>query len=318
MRLRSFTASDMPSAMKMVRDTMGDDAIIIASEPFNGKKIKVTAALDHKDEGIHVPLKLAKPASAPAFDPIRFEVQDLLRFHNLPEPYVAKLLGRAEGGASLQDALHQLLAQSFHFEPLSLEMKPQRIMLVGTPGIGKTLTIAKLATYLSLKKQPLAVITTDNKRAGGVEQLQAFTSILGLDLKVAHSRAELWKYVKAAPGQHVLIDTAGCNPFDPEQLTELTAYACMEDIEPILALPASGDSMDTIDMIEAFSDMPIKRLLVTRADSARRFGSILAAAIAGNLSFCDASSSASVVDTLKPLDGTLLATFLTRYRLQSL
>ena len=47
-------------------------------------------------------------------------------------------------------------------------------MLIGPPGIGKTLTIAKLAARLALEdtaKNPagLAIITTDDKRAGGIE-----------------------------------------------------------------------------------------------------------------------------------------------------
>ncbi len=83
-------------------------------------------------------------------------------------------------------------------------------MLIGPPGIGKTLTIARIAAKLTMDKQSLLVITTDNKRAGGIEQLQAFTNILGHPLKVAPSRAALAQYLKSAKKQtHVLIDTAG-------------------------------------------------------------------------------------------------------------
>ncbi len=63
-----------------------------------------------------------------------------------------------------------------------------RIMLVGPPGVGKTLTIARLAAQIAIQKHKLAVITTDNKRAGGVRQLQAFTDILELELSSADAQ----------------------------------------------------------------------------------------------------------------------------------
>ena len=93
MRLRTFTASDMPTAMKMVREAMGDDAIILSSETKAGRKqVSVTAALDDRDPLLHA-------ANAPLrdsdFDQIRFEIQNRLRFHNIPEMFVSKIMARA-------------------------------------------------------------------------------------------------------------------------------------------------------------------------------------------------------------------------------
>ena len=46
MLLRTFTAADMPAAMKMVREALGDEAIILTTENLKGKKgVTVTAAL---------------------------------------------------------------------------------------------------------------------------------------------------------------------------------------------------------------------------------------------------------------------------------
>lgn len=333
MRLRTFTASDMPTAMKMVREAMGDDAIILSSEAKAGRRqVSVTAALDDRDPLLHA-------ANAPLrdsdFDQIRFEIQNRLRFHNIPEMFISKIMARAndkELSAALakkrgahQDelqlylaALEKLLGDFFAFEPLALNRPPLKLMLVGMPGIGKTLTVAKLATRLALDKHPLVVITTDHKRAGGIEQLQAFTNILGIELKTAASRSELWRHVHQA-GAHarILIDTAGCNPYDQSELAELTAYASLEDIEPVLVMQAGGDSMEALDMVEAFAAMPLKRLLLTRTDTARRFGSILAVAAAGRLSFCNASNSSSVVEPLQPIDSAWLAKLLIGYQPRS-
>ena len=58
-------------------------------------------------------------------------------------------------------------------------------MLVGLPGAGKTVTTAKLATKAVMSGAKINVITTDRVRAGGVQQLEAFTDILKLDLMCA-------------------------------------------------------------------------------------------------------------------------------------
>jgi len=342
MRLRTFTAPDMPAAMKMVRAELGPDAIILTTEHNKGKKgVTITAAADPGDEdrgakAAEKPAVAPRPSSS-STDNLRFELQNVLRFHNVPELFVAKMMRTSHerewstmlaldrvGGPPdekylLGLALEKFLAGYYSFVPLPFDDNRLRIMLVGAPGIGKTLTIAKIASRLTLTQDQsatnLTVITTDNKRAGGVEQLQAFTTILGLKLHVADSAKNLQKYIeKLPPDMQILVDTAGCNPYDKAELSELKALAATSGIEPVLVLPAGGDSLETIDSVESFAAMPIKRILITRADTARRFGGILAAAAAHGLSFCNVSGSSSIIDTLQPVDGAFLAQLLLRYK----
>ena len=112
----------------------------------------------------------------------------------------------------------------------------------------------------------------------------------------------------------VLIDTAGCTPYDPKEFNELKSIATLEKIEPLLVMPAGGDSLEAIDMLEIFSTLPIRRLLITRTDAARRFGGILAAAAAHGLSLCNISRSASIMDSVQPLEPAILAEMLLRYK----
>lgn len=314
MRLRTFTAPDMPAAMQQVRQALGDDAVILSAQPQRGRKgVQVTAAVEMDGRRITGKENRDEHNDELASEAFRFDLQHLLRFHNVPELFIAKMMKQA----GKQPSLEAFLGDYFIFEPLRSE---NIIMLVGPPGVGKTLTIARMAAGLAVnKKSPnLAVITTDNQRAGGVEQLQSFTSILGLDLHVAATRAELWRHIQSQPeGTRILIDTAGCNPYDAKEMSELAAYGALEGVEPILALPAGGDSEEAIDIAEAFTALPIKRLLVTRADTARRFGGVLSVAAAHGLSFCNASRSPGVTEPLQPMSGEALAQYLLRYQLQT-
>jgi flagellar biosynthesis protein FlhF len=331
MRLRTFTAPDMPSAMKMVKEAMGEDAIIISSEPVNGKSVSVTAALETNDD--FIPITVKQPAKRdPVAEDLRFELQNMLRYHNLPELFVAKILqtlsdhdlaatmvahkigGNGDAKNLQRLAVEKMLGGFFNFKPLPLDTS-LRIMLVGPPGVGKSLTAAKLATKLTVEKMPYAVVTTDNKRAGGVEQLQSFTQILGAELFIAPSRTDLWKQIHALPKKHgIIIDTAGCNPYDAREWDELQSFASLEDVEPVLVLPAGGDSLEAIDMVEIFSTLPIKRILMTRADSTRRFGGVLSAAAAHELAFCQVSNAPGIVDSLHSCDAALLSQFMLRYQ----
>ena len=72
--------------------------------------------------------------------------------------------------------------------------------------------------------------------------------------------------------------------------------------------------METIDIVEVFRELPIKRILVTRADATRRFGGILAAAAAHGLGFCNISRSASITDNIQALEPNLLAQMLLKYK----
>ena len=361
MLLRTFTAADMPAAMKMVREALGDEAIILTTENLKGKKgVTVTAALEKQDDAfIHSPpleggarggvasahsnkqapppltLPLKGGGNSREIERIRHDLNTVLHFHNIPDLFISKItrysndkelasmLGLQRTSAKSDDkhlialALEKMLRNYFSCEPLRFDNGKMRAMLVGPPGIGKTLTIAKMAAQLTLNKKHanLAIFTTDNKRAGGVEQLQAFTNILGLTLHVASTPKELKKMVEALPPTlQILVDTAGCNPYDHAEMDEIKAFTAIKTIEPVLVLPAGGDSLEAIDMVESFSAMPIKRLLVTRADTTRRFGGILSAAAAYGLSFCNLSSSSSIIDALQPVDGALLAQLLLKHK----
>lgn len=337
MRIRTFTASSMQSAMADLRAELGPDAVILSSVTDKPSgKVMVTAGMESPD---------APPSASPSASTMRAitaskgqewleELASLLRYHNTPEPLAGRLLYKARhleleklfalhkfGGEDRPlleaKALSKLLETSFRFTPL-LSQPGLRVMLVGPPGIGKTVAIAKLAAQLVMDKSRVTVISTDNKRAGGVEQLAAFTDILELPLKVADSPAELTAALHATEeGERVLIDTAGCNPYDKADLDELSGLVEVGGFEPMLVLPAGVDSHEAADAARAFSFTAIQRMLVTRMDTARRFGSLLAAADARPLAFACLSNSARVVGELKPLNPALLAQLMLQSRLQS-
>lgn len=326
MRLRTFTADSMPEALALVKAELGDDAIILSTEEKKDG-VYITAAVEPDSSPT-----AKKPAAAKQHQPIhlpvqgdalRYDVQHCLRFHNVPELFISKMnatlndasiasiLGQGrmnianESKHFLKLALEHICEKKFQFEPL--QDAPNRLMVVGAPGIGKTLAIAKLATRYALAKEKLLVITTDMQRAGGADQLQSFTDILGISLSVCGDKKSLLSTLKhAGKDAHILIDTAGCNPYEEEAIVELASLATAANAEIALVMPAGMDAQEALDVTEAFMALPIAHIIATRTDCTRRFGGLLAAAAAYKLPFSLASASASVADPITALTAKIL------------
>ena len=314
MRIRTFHAKDMNIAMQMIRDALGEDAIIISNEIENGEVV-VTAASEPIEE-----LQSSKAPPSFTSDEVISNIGNILKFHSTPESVINKLLEIAKylclQGKDERIDLTRLMAASFQYSPLPLEQEKYTIMLVGAPGVGKTMTIAKMASQVVMENNKPIVITTDNKRAGGVEQLSAFTTILGLELHVADNRGELWRFLQEfSPHNRILIDTGGVNPYKPKDLQEISEYIKLDQkIEPILVAAAGSDSADADDMARAFAPLGINRLLITRIDAARRYGSILTAAHTGKLAFSNASNSSKIIGEFTTLNPATITELLLSYK----
>jgi flagellar biosynthesis protein FlhF len=235
-----------------------------------------------------------------------------LRYHGLP-PELADRLARLGARFSPGDpvmALAGALDEVFTFSPLA-DLPPARpVMLVGPPGAGKTIAAAKLMIRARRAGRTLAAISTDTRRAGGVEQLQAFTAILGAELAVGDEPEALAAAVQAAGDAELYIDTAGANPYEDAELETLRAQVRITRAEPILVLPAGGDPMEAADIARAFASVGARRMIATRLDMSRRFGSRLAAAAAGGLAFAGVGISPFVTDGLAALNPLSLARLL--------
>lgn len=318
MRLKTYTAASMAEAMSLVRKDMGLDAIIVAThQEAPGAPVQVTAALetpDRDDEafaGWDGGGEEGRSSGGRA-DGRLSELRRNLDHHGVPAELADKLsrLGVSFATDEPTMALAGALDESFTFSPLPDRVPARPIMLVGPPGAGKTIATAKLMMRARSAERPFAGVTTDTRRAGGVEQLQAFTAILGADLTPADTPAALAAAVQAAGDKEVYIDTAGVNPYDDDELEGLRALVRAGRAEPLLVLPAGGDAMEAADIARAFASVGARRMIATRLDMTRRFGGLLAAAAAGKMAFADVGISPFVADGLAAVNPVALARLL--------
>jgi len=151
----------------------------------------------------------------------------------------------------------------------------------------------------------------DTLKSGGLAQVTAFAEALGADLLEAPDIDTLADAVAACPkDRFVVIDTIGANPFDAEDLDRLGLAAGAADADPIAVLPAGGDPADCAEAATAFAEVGARHLVVTKIDTARRFGGLLSAAQAGRFALMAASASPNISDPLLPFNPVSLARLL--------
>ncbi len=303
----------------MIRDALGEEAIIVATnEDRNKGGVRVTAAVEPSfeigDDGIASGNSWLQYDEEQDGDAVAEELTDILLRHCVPEDVMDHMISCATvmGFDDIQTAIFATIEQLFAFHPLPTKTYRKPIIMVGPPGSGKTLAAAKMAARGTMNGLNVGVISTDTVRAGGVEQLEAFTNLLKIKLQKTGSPKELamvsQKLLQSK--DQVIVDTSGLNPFNTDDVKMLAKLLSAVDARPVLVLPAGIDADEAGEMARVFATIGVTNILPTRVDMARRLGSLLSAAYHGNLSFCDLSNTPKVAQGLAPMNPTSLSKLL--------
>ena len=309
MHLRKFYAPTVGEAMAQVRAALGEDAIIVSTiRGRSSRGVELTAAKELQPDGDRAaPMPVEKTSDIG-------RVADALRFHGVSTTLGERLANVSYGfdEEDWAEALAGAIDASFSFSPLAVE--PSRpIMLVGLPGAGKTVTTAKLAARATLAGSTVGVITTDCIRAGGVEQLTAFTDILSARVIVVDAGEAAKQALEKLDGCNaVFVDTPGTNPFDRCQTDDLRTLIEGLDAEPVMVVAAGGDTAETADAAQVFAELGVRRFITTRLDIARRLGTLLDIADRTGMALADVSATPFIAQGLQTLNPISFARLLRR------
>ena len=153
--------------------------------------------------------------------------------------------------------------------------------LIGSTGVGKTTSTAKLAATFAAKHgaQNLGLITLDAYRVGAHEQLRAYGRILGVPVHMAHDRAALEDLLELLSGKKlILIDTAGMAQRDgrTKDLLEMLSHPAIKKLLVINA-SAQGDAIE--DVMHAYHAQQCSGVVLSKLDEAVKLGPALDALI---------------------------------------
>ena len=182
-------------------------------------------------------------------------------------------LTSASAASELRTLISQRLLISNRVE-IQPGAKMRVLAFVGTTGVGKTTTIAKLAAQYGLvERKRVGVITLDTQRIAAAQQLQTYGDILRVPVKIAHDKAEMVAQLSdyAREGMDlVLLDTAGRSPNDMLPLGETAhLFEHIGVIQKFLAIPASLAARDMENVIARFKNtLSPDAMILTKLDEA--------------------------------------------------
>ena len=181
--------------------------------------------------------------------------------------------------ANIYQKIILMLGQPYSIKSEENE-KTKFIFFLGSTGVGKTTTIAKIASKLKLEKHAkIALVTADTYRIAAVEQLKTYANILSVPLEVIYSPQELGDNLEKLKQYDVcLIDTAGRSHRSKEQMEDIRAL--LEQIpvnerQVYLVLNAGTKYSDLQKIASVYSVLTDFSLIFTKLDETSSAGIML-------------------------------------------
>ena len=247
----------------------------LARTPMGEKKSEETSAKE-------------KPASE-EFHFVRILYSTLLK-NEVHEKYVNQILDEIEklirpGNRvdMIRSNVYQKLILRFG-QPKTIDLsgnKPKVLFFVGPTGVGKTTTIAKIASKYKVEyDKKVAFITADTYRIAATEQLQVYANILDAPMSIVYTQDEMNDAIaKFAEYDLVFVDTAGFSHKNEKQRNDMKALlgGVNEEYnkEVYLVLSATTKYADLLDIVDSYREIADYKLIFTKLDETTTYGNLL-------------------------------------------
>jgi len=295
MQVKKFRQPTVREALRAIREDLGPDALVLNSEMVAAtgwrgwmgvREVQVTAGVAGQlpagrpaaSKGRPADTRLREDASArQASGPRENLVARLLASgldRTLTDAVVGSLTAAQFRGASLKD-LQRALAIQLEALTAGEESYSRVEVFIGPPGVGKTTTIAKIAAQERARKgKPLGLVGADAFRAGAVEQLRTYASIIGAPFRVARTIEDLEEAITT--GRHsLLVDTAGRSPLDGGLRDLRRLLGSRRGVRTHLVMAGDTSASSARRILDAYYDARPDRVVISKVDEAESLAPLL-------------------------------------------
>ena len=257
------------------------------------------------------------------FKPLKLIYNKLME-NEMDEKYANAIINDINASLKKESNIDSILAAVYQKiilklgEPDGIETDERKkiIFFIGPTGVGKTTTIAKLASDFKLNKgKSVAMVTADTYRIAAVEQLNTYAGILDVPVSVAYSPSEICGCLNEFSGYDVIfVDTAGRSHKNEEQKDELIELinnvkngGYDADIETFLVLSVTTKYKDLINIADTYKEIDDYRLLFTKLDETVTLGNIINLKCYTGAPLSYTTSGQNVPDDIETIDVQKLA-----------
>ena len=246
--------------------------------------------------------------------------------NEVDEKYANQIMAEIEGNLKKDASMDNILASIYQKiilklgQPKMIEIKgktPKFVFFIGPTGVGKTTTIAKIASKFKVnEKAKVAFLTADTYRIAAVEQLRTYANILGIPLKVIYSEEEMKHSIEEfSDFDIVFVDTAGRSHRNKEQRDDIETLINAipeEEREIYLVLSATTKYRDLIKITEVYSEIINYNLIFTKLDETSSIGNLFNIRMLTEASLSYATFGQNVPDDIARVDAQSIAKQLLR------
>lgn len=157
------------------------------------------------------------------------------------------------------------------------EKKQQIIVLTGPSGMGKTLTLVKLAVLAKLILNcKVAILSADSYKVSGIEQMQTYSSIAGIPFFPIYELADLKTILAKEYDEDIIfIDTIGKSPEDEENMQftkDIIQFSNASTVYLVLAANLTQKNFE--DYIKHYKELNIDALIISKIDESKTIGQL--------------------------------------------
>lgn len=236
------------------------------------------------------------------------------------ESFANQIIAEVEKSLKKESSLDMILAAVYQkiilklgqAEPMNFENKKKKLVFfVGPTGVGKTTTIAKIASDIKLEnKAQVALVTADTYRIAAVEQLRVYANILDIPLSVIYTNNELSQGIRELDNKDViLVDTAGRSHKNAKQFEEMLQLIQEVEIdealfekEIFLVISATTKYKDLAGICKTYEKLGKIKIIFTKIDETIDLGNILNIAMLTGNPLSYATFGQNVPDDIKVID----------------
>ncbi len=203
--------------------------------------------------------------------------------------------------------VHQELVNALG-ESRGLKLGPQKIMLVGLYGQGKTTTAGKLGKHFKKKGLNLGLIAADVHRPAAFDQLSQIGEQIQVPVFGSSDNKDAGKIVKEGLKEFkeldvVIVDTAGRHALDEELISEMKSISKIVKPDEILLVMDATVGQQAGPQAQAFHDaVGVSGVILTKLDGSAKGGGALSAVAVTKapIVFVGTGESLDSLETLDP------------------
>ena len=277
------------------------EEVVKESEELSENKKKENSAIEEKLDNLHILLEqqLQKPEES-KLEQSEEKDSELEKFMKLlyntmldnevNEQYANQIIDEIEKINKPNMPFDYALANTYQKmilkfgKPIGItpaQKGPKVVFFLGPTGVGKTTTIAKIASKFSVESgKKVALLTADTYRIAAAEQLRTYANILEVPFRIIYSIEEVEQSLRDFKDyDYILVDTAGHSHQNEAQREVMNGFIHSVDglveKEVFLVLSATTKYRDLLSIADTYTAMTDYKLIFTKLDETTTLGNLL-------------------------------------------